>query len=73
MDNLFADKEFNDTILCLITAIDQYLSTAARIQMDLDTDESLKLLADFLVLTLEVTWFSVLFRFYPMVVKLSNT
>ncbi|XP_065225356.1 huntingtin isoform X2 [Planococcus citri] len=54
MDNLFADKEFNDTILCLITAIDQYISTAAKLQIDLDSDESLKLLADFPVLSLEL-------------------
>lgn len=55
MDILFSDKEFTDTVLCLVSALDQYLLSAERLQIDMDSSDSYQMMTDFAILCLEVS------------------
>lgn len=62
MDTVFSDKEFIDTLLCLIPAINEYMISAQSLMSKVDLQliiplESYKeLMIDFAVLCLEVRY-----------------
>lgn len=59
MDSVFSDKEFVDTIRCLIPAVHEYLSSVAKLVPKVElqvvvASNTFKNLVDFAVLCLEV-------------------